>query len=382
MNAHELPLAPLVRGRVASLSPVRESLDIDGVIERWCAGEDVRADVHLAEQLRDHLRDQQRDHLRDQQRGNLAGVLRDPLAAAPAGPTGVHVALVHRGRVITCEQGMDEAAAASLGERRPPFRRLLPATRTTVRALRAAEARTVFLGIDSRATLRVGLLIPEQVDLADVEGLFAADPTILVESLRTHAHTLDDDDTQCALELSALAHWHDASRFCSRCAGRLVSAHCGWVLACEGCQGVEYPRQDPAMIVAVTNQRGQILLAHNALWEDKRVSVLAGFVDAGEAPERAVVREIAEEVGLNVTDVTFQGTQPWPFPRSLMLAYSARVVGDDTLTPDTSEIAWAEWFDPTSLEQAVAVGRIILPGVNTIAYGLISRWYGAELPQA
>lgn len=133
------------------------------------------------------------------------------------------------------------------------------------------------------------------------------------------------------------------------------------------------------MIVAVTNERGELLLAHNALWEDKRVSVLAGFVDAGESPQRAVERELWEEVGLRVSDIAFLGSQPWPFPRSLMLGYSAKAL-DDTLRPDRQEIEWAEWVSPHSLRQAVADGRMILPGVNTIAYGLISRWYGGHLP--
>lgn len=327
------PLVPLVRGNIVALSPLREHLDLPTLLERYCtAGASA-----------------------------LDGLTGNEVLAAPQ-MTGIRVVVASKGQVLVTGD--------------PHERRLAEITPEDALSCAKAGDMLVLLGGDQGGTLWIGVLGGSQQIF---EGLHA-EPAVW-DSARHGAHMLNDDNTQCAVELTALWHWHEQVRFCQGCGAGMSPVHCGWVRQCDSCSRLEYPRQDPAMIVAVTNERGELLLAHNALWEDKRVSVLAGFVDAGESPQRAVERELWEEVGLRVSDIAFLGSQPWPFPRSLMLGYSAKAL-DDTLRPDRQEIEWAEWVSPHSLRQAVADGRMILPGVNTIAYGLISRWYGGPLPTA
>ena len=92
-----------------------------------------------------------------------------------------------------------------------------------------------------------------------------------------------------------------------------------------------FPRTDPAVIMLVHDGGDRVVLGRQAAWPPGRFSILAGFVEPGESAEAAVVREVAEEVGLRVTDVRYVGSQPWPFPQSLMLGFVARIEGDDTL---------------------------------------------------
>ncbi|RRC95296.1 NAD(+) diphosphatase [Schaalia canis] len=217
------------------------------------------------------------------------------------------------------------------------------------------------------------------------------EPRMRWETLRTVGHLLSDDDTQKALMATALAAWHDQMRFCPACGQRPEPWASGWVRRCPACGHMEYPRQDPAVIMTVVDRLDRVLLAHNRAWSDRRVSVLAGFVDAGEAPERAVVREVWEEVGLRVAEVETVATQPWPFPRSLMLGYHARLDEGDAGSeqgaagmavpiPDGTEIEWASFYSRGELVEAVRSGDIVLPGPSTIAHGLLRRWFGGALP--
>ncbi|MBO3217312.1 NAD(+) diphosphatase, partial [Dermatophilus congolensis] len=175
-----------------------------------------------------------------------------------------------------------------------------------------------------------------------------------------------------------LVNWHERSGFCCRCGAptRVVSA--GWVRVCL-VEGVEFfPRTDPAVIVAVTDVRERLLLARNVGWEVGRRSLLAGFVDAGEGASDAVVREVAEEVGVQVRDVVFVADQPWPFPGSLMLGFEAKAVGVG-LCLDAAEIVQAQWYSREELRVAVGSGEVQLPGRLSIARRLIERWYGGPL---
>ncbi len=242
-----------------------------------------------------------------------------------------------------------------------------------IEGAQAAGAQAFFLGKTPEGSLHVALSLPHDHHLPS--GCHAV-------SMRWCGHALSDDDTVIALTATALAAWHESTRYCARCGQQLHPVLGGWATLCSGCGHYEYPRQDPAVIMAVLDDNDRLLLAHNTERPEGYVSVLAGFVEAGEAPEQTVVREVREEVSLDVGDVKPVGTQPWPFPRSLMLAYTARLLPEHSPTPhpDGEEIDSAAFYSRHNLREAIRSGKISLPGRSTIAHGLITQWYGGELP--
>ena len=135
------------------------------------------------------------------------------------------------------------------------------------------------------------------------------------------------------------------------------------------------------MIVLVTDDAGRALLGHNPQWPANRYSTLAGFVEPGESAEHAVNREIKEESGLDVVDVRYLGSQPWPFPSSLMLGFTARALDPDAVEVDGEEIVDARWFTADDLRQAVASGEVLFPPSVSIARRLVEHWYGGPIPE-
>lgn len=191
------------------------------------------------------------------------------------------------------------------------------------------------------------------------------------------ARLLDLGPTESELVMMAIAliEWHTTRPTCRQCGSDTVPAGGGAWRVCTGCRAPIFPRQDPAVIVAVTDPDDRLLLAHAVAWQRGRVSVLAGFVEAGESAEQACHREIAEEVGARLAEVTFAGSQPWPFPRSLMLGFTARAA-DARLEVDGVEIGWARYFSRADLDAALATGEVTLPGPASIARHLIDSWHG------
>ena len=141
-----------------------------------------------------------------------------------------------------------------------------------------------------------------------------------------------------------------------------------------------FPRTDPAVIMLVTDPDDRCLLARNAAWPGRRVSILAGFVDPGESAEQAVIREVAEETQIKVTNVRYVGSQPWPMPRSLMLGFRADAPAGQDIVVDRDEIAEAYWFSRDELLAAIKAREIALPPPVSIARQIIEQWYGAPLP--
>lgn len=176
---------------------------------------------------------------------------------------------------------------------------------------------------------------------------------------------------------TAVLAWHDAASFCERCGAPSRMSSGGFQRECTGCGALLFPRTDPAMIVAVLDDDGRLLLAHQASWAANRVSILAGFLESGESAEHAVVREVREESGLEVTAGRYLSSQPWPYPRSLMLGFVARAGGQ--VRVDGEEIAWANWYSPEDLTAAEADG-LTLPGPGSIAGRIIADWRRGELP--
>lgn len=217
--------------------------------------------------------------------------------------------------------------------------------------------------------------------LATWEGELSGKLPLGVVTIQEAAQSLTPAEVELALPALALAAWHNEFRFCGRCGAPTHPDQAGWVQACE--QGhLTFPRTDPAVIMTVTTPDDEcLLLAHGARWQPGRFSVLAGFVEAGESAEQAVVREVAEEAGLVVEHVEAVCSQSWPFPRSLMLAYRARLApGSTEICVDGEEVTQARFFTRAELHDAVASGEITLPSRFSIARQLIEAWWGGPLP--
>ena len=202
-------------------------------------------------------------------------------------------------------------------------------------------------------------------------------------NLRMVATVLNDRDAGLFTEALGVLNWHASHAHCPRCGTATVVEEGGWVRRCPVDNSQVFPRTDPAVIVLITDADDRILLGSNAMWENNRYSLLAGFVEPGEALESAVIREMFEESGLRVTDPAYVGSQPWPFPASVMCGFTARLADDQPahdLLPDGAEILALRWFSRQELQDA---GEwMLLPGPSSIAHAMIERWLGAPLPAA
>jgi NAD+ diphosphatase len=197
-------------------------------------------------------------------------------------------------------------------------------------------------------------------------------------TLRISGETLVDRDAGIFTTAQALANWHASHPFCPRCGSPTSPVHAGWVRRCERDGSEHYPRTDPAVIMAVIDDDDRLLLGRGAQWPPGRFSVLAGFVEPGESFEAAVAREVEEEVGVQVTDVTYLGNQPWPFPSSDMIGFTARATSTD-LHPDEVEMAEARWFTREQYVQALRNNDIRTPSGISIAQRIIEHWLGARV---
>lgn len=200
------------------------------------------------------------------------------------------------------------------------------------------------------------------------------DPGHDLRDLRRIADRLPTEDAEIALTAVAMGSWHRSMRRCPQCGGPLDAESAGWVLRCREDGSEHFPRTDPAVIMAVRDQDDRLLLARNAHFPPGFHSVLAGFLEPGETLEAAVVREVAEEVGVEVQEVEYVGSQPWPFPRSLMVGYRAWASSAGALRLQADEIAEARWFTRDELEAEVAAGSITLPGSASLGHALIEDW--------
>jgi NAD+ diphosphatase len=241
----------------------------------------------------------------------------------------------------------------------------------------------------------------ELVELRGSWGFFEqaqeVDGEVWVE-LRGHGDLVDDTSAGLFTTALALRHWHRRGRFCAKCGGRTRVEQFGWATKCESCGREEYPRTDPAVICLVHDDTAvngeRVLLARQPVWPEGRFSVLAGFVEAGESLEGCVAREIREEVGVDVSDVRYLGSQPWPFPRSIMLGFAAKADPAQPLRPADGEIEQALWVSREELRTAFENSRaggtaqptpigdgaatMILPGNSSIARVMLEAWAHAE----
>ncbi|MFD1214090.1 NAD(+) diphosphatase [Arthrobacter sp. GCM10027362] len=198
--------------------------------------------------------------------------------------------------------------------------------------------------------------------------------------LREVAADISVQDAGLFVEAAAIANWHATHRHCPLCGTPTRIEQGGWVRRCPADSSEHFPRTDPAIIVAVLDEQDRILLGHNKSWPAGRYSTLAGFVEPGESLEAAVIREIAEESGVAVHSPQYMGSQPWPFPASLMLGFTAMAARTE-VKPDGVEISDVRWFTRQELADSIASGEVrVAPGIS-IARALIEHWYGGPLPQ-
>jgi NAD+ diphosphatase len=198
--------------------------------------------------------------------------------------------------------------------------------------------------------------------------------------LRDLATRLSDRDGGLATEAVAIANWHASHTHCPRCGTPTVVEHAGWMRHCYVDNNEIFPRTDPAVIMRVLDEDDRILLGSNAMWENNRWSLLAGFVEAGESFEAAVLREVEEESGVIVADPRYLGSQPWPFPASVMIGMEARAVpGHTQLRPDGEEILALRWFSREEIWRER--DDILLPGGSSIAHAIVRDWYGGPLDE-
>lgn len=217
--------------------------------------------------------------------------------------------------------------------------------------------------------------------LAEGVAWFAAEgePAGPTASLRHLGAVCAGAPLEIAVGAVALLDWHRLEPHCSACGTRTRVAKGGASRCCPGCSRIHFPRQDPAVIVAVLDPDDRILLGRQSRWDPGRMSVLAGFVEAGESLEQAVHREVAEESGVRLESVRYVGSQPWPFPRSLMLGFVARTRSAQ-LRIDRTELEMAEWFTRDGLTRELRSGSVTMPGAASIAHELIVRWRRDLLP--
>jgi len=199
--------------------------------------------------------------------------------------------------------------------------------------------------------------------------------------LRAVAGMLEPYQGELAAAAVALATWDKNTKFCERCGVSLKLACAGWEKHCTACAHITYPRTDPAIIVAITDDAERLLLIHGATWQPGRYSVVAGFVEAGESLEAAVAREALEETGIKISQASYCASQPWPFPRSLMFAFTARAGGQQEPKADMQEVGHAFWASREEFTQLVLEGKVIVPGRASSGHALVRAWYGRELPQ-
>lgn len=172
-----------------------------------------------------------------------------------------------------------------------------------------------------------------------------------------------------------LNHWHLTTRFCVTCGSGLVHQQGGLIQRCsdEACGRIEFPRINPAVIMRITNG-DKILLARQETWPERRFSVLAGFVEIGEPLESAVQREVMEEVGLAVDNIQYHSSQPWPYPNSYMLGYTAEASTLEVQL-EQDDITQAMWLTAEDLREKNLSGEVLTPPNLSISYRLIDDWF-------
>lgn len=202
------------------------------------------------------------------------------------------------------------------------------------------------------------------------------------QPLRTVAALLDGETAALLAYAKAMVHYHHGHRFCATCGSPTASEEGGHLRICTNacCGQQDFPRTDPAIIVLVSSE-GRCLLGRQATWSENLYSIIAGFVEPGESLEAAVAREVREETGVRVEQVRYHSSQPWPFPRSLMIGFTA-VAETTTIRLRDGELEKARWLSREAIVQELRQGKLQLPSSISISHRLIETWFDAEATAA
>lgn len=193
-------------------------------------------------------------------------------------------------------------------------------------------------------------------------------------SLRQIHPNLSELEISIAMQALALINWHESHTNCARCGNPTKVVANGWIRECEIDGSQHFPRTDPAVIVLVKDRTNRLLLGRQKVWAEKRFSNFAGFVEPGESLENAIRREIKEESGLEVSEIKYLSSQPWPFPASIMMAFSAITDEPEKAKADGNEIVELIWFTKDELRAS----DIILPDNLSISRKMINYWLENE----
>ena len=230
----------------------------------------------------------------------------------------------------------------------------------------------MLLGVDGdRAHFAIDLS-----DIDDAERDLRTDGRLV--DLRDAAMDMSHRDAALLALARGLSHWHATHAFCGTCGAATRSERAGHARRCQdkSCGKLHFPRTDPAVIMLVTDG-DRCLLARRRIWPKPRRSTIAGFVEPGESLENAVRREVLEETGIEVGEVRYHSSQPWPFPSSLMVGFTATALTTD-IAVDGEEIAEADWYRRDEIGPAVDAGRLILPPADSISRRLVLDWLAAS----
>ena len=197
-------------------------------------------------------------------------------------------------------------------------------------------------------------------------------------TLRELAGSLGPLELEIAMHAIALANWHDVHPHCARCGAPTHVALGGAVRICDKDESQHHPRTDAAVIVLIKDKDDRILLGHQPVWPEGRFSTFAGFLEPGETFEQCVSRESFEEAGVTLREINYLGSQPWPFPASIMIAFEAITDNPDQARPDGEEITEVKWFSRAELKAATQDGTLLLPPRVSVARRMIERWLGEK----
>ena len=239
-----------------------------------------------------------------------------------------------------------------------------------------------------RALLRDSILLGEfagrfcfAVDMGEGTAEQApAMPGGAFRGLRTVGLLLPEDQASLLAYAQAMVLWHRRHRYCGKCGAISVSRDTGHERRCnnQDCGQTIFPRIDPAIIVLVEHE-GRSLLGRQPAWPSGIFSTIAGFVEPGESLEDAVRREVAEETGVQVGPVHYHSSQPWPFPSSLMLGFSAQAI-EPSISLNDNELEEARWFSRDDLQAGLRSGALRVPPQLSISSRLIAHWYDDDRP--
>jgi len=236
--------------------------------------------------------------------------------------------------------------------------------------LQQAES-VVLLGQSKKRTyFAIGLTESEDVPCSLTRrGTFVA--------LREVAAVLDWQEAALLAYAKAMTYWHQRNRFCGDCGSPATSTHGGHLRVCtnEACGRHHFPRTDPAIIVRVAHG-DRCLLGRQPMWPEGLYSIIAGFVEPGENLEAAVAREVCEETGIRVTRIRYHSSQPWPFPSSLMLGFTAEAT-TTTIRLHDGELEDAQWLSREEMVAELRAGTLRLPSEISISHRLIEDWFDA-----